>query len=563
MEARENEQILEEYDRWCRHCSKEQPMISALKLLADEPEKIIDCFCQQLTFGTGGLRGKMGVGTARLNSYTISKITQGLAEFLIEQNKAERGVVIAYDSRNNGKQFAQTAAEVLAGNGIFVHLFPRLTPTPLLSFAVRELHCEAGICITASHNPAQYNGYKVYGSDGCQVTVDAVEIQKKIDLVDVLGGAKYLPFDQARNLIDFVPEWVFDRFVAAVSKQAMPDEESRTPLHVVYTPLNGAGRECILRVLKRIGVERVTLVPSQEWPDGNFPTCPYPNPEERAALAEGLKICSQVHPDLLLATDPDCDRVGVAVEDEGQYKLLTGNEIGILLFDFICRCRIRNNVMPKNPVAVTTIVSTTMADAVAERYGVELRRTLTGFKYIGEQIGLLEQEGKAERYLFGFEESYGYLSGFHVRDKDAVNASMLICQMARYYKGLGKTLWQAMKALYETYGYYRDHLLSVSLEGAEGISKIKMLMASLRETPPKRLAGNTVIGVEDYLSALSSLPPSDVLAFSLCNGGKVFVRPSGTEPKVKAYLFVTGKTWAETVAKEAALVKEVEKLIMP
>lgn len=562
MEAQENERILEEYRRWCRHCSKEQSMMSALKLLADEPEKIIDCFYQQLTFGTGGLRGKMGVGTARLNSYTISKITQGLAEFLIEQDKAEKGVVIAYDSRNNGREFAQTAAEVLAGNGIFVHLFSRFTPTPVLSFAVRELHCGAGICITASHNPAEYNGYKVYGSDGCQITADATAIQKKIDAVDVLGGAKYLPLAQARNLIHFVPEWVFDCFVAAVSKQAMPEEESPTPLHVVYTPLNGTGRECILRILKRIGVERVTLVPSQEWPDGNFPTCPYPNPEERAALAEGLKICSQVHPDLLLATDPDCDRVGVAVEDEGQYKLLTGNEIGILLFDFICRCRIGKNVMPKNPVAVTTIVSTTMADAVAERYGVELRRTLTGFKYIGEQIRLLEQAGQTERYIFGFEESYGYLSGFHVRDKDAVNASMLICQMARYYKGQGKTLWQAMKALYETYGYYRDHLLSVSLDGAEGISKIKALMERLRETPPKRLGGNTVTGVEDYLSALSSLPPSNVLAFSLCNGGKVLVRPSGTEPKVKAYLFLTGKTWAETVAKEAVLVKEVQKLIM-
>lgn len=562
MKAGQKDSILEEYHRWCLHCKADAEMMQSLESMEEMPEERLDCFYQQLSFGTGGLRGVMGVGTARMNVYTVAKATQGLAEYLQEEGAGAQGVAIAYDSRHLGAQFAQTAADVLAGNGIPVYLFPRLAPTPLLSFSVRDFHCAAGICVTASHNPAQYNGYKVYGSDGCQITVDAANaIQKKIDGVDVLEGAKPASAGQKQALIHTVTEETFVRYIEAVKKQAMWEGDAVAPLHVVYTPLYGAGRECILRILNEIGVEKITLVDCQKEPNGDFPTCPYPNPEEKAALEEGLKLCLRVHSDLLLATDPDSDRVGIAVEHEGTYQLLTGNEVGILLFDYICKSRLATQTMPRNPVAVTTIVSTAMADAVANRYGVELRRTLTGFKFIGEQIGFLEQANEVERYIFGFEESYGYLSGSHVRDKDAVNASMLICQMARFYKTQGKDLCQAMQMLYETYGYYQNRLLSVTLSGASGLESMNKLMKSLRATPPRVLAGLRVTGIVDYQAGVGALPPSDVLELQLEQACTVIIRPSGTEPKIKAYVSTKGSSAEEAAARKNKLTCAVENIL--
>ncbi|MCR4771783.1 MAG: phospho-sugar mutase [Oscillospiraceae bacterium] len=532
---------LNEYLRWTEK-TKDLPELHAeLTAIAEDPAEINERFCRSLTFGTGGLRGVIGAGTNRMNVFTVAQATQGLAGYLKKQTQPGKKAVIAYDSRINSRLFAETAAEVLAANGIEAYLFPRLAPTPLLSFSVRELGCGAGICITASHNPAKYNGYKVYGPDGCQITVDAAAaIQGEIRSVDVLTGAARMKAEaaEAAGLLHTVGEEVFDRYIARVLAQRMPENGGRTPLRVVYTPLNGAGRECVLRILEGIGVDDVTVVPSQEMPDGTFPTCPYPNPEEREALAEGLKLCGQLRPDLLLATDPDCDRVGAAAaEDSGGYRLISGNEMGVLLLDYICRMRTEAGTMPRRPTAMTTIVSTDMADAVAGKYGVELRRTLTGFKFIGEQIGFLERSGEKERFIFGFEESYGYLSGTHARDKDAVNASMLICQAARYYKAKGMTLGRAVDALYDEYGYYRSKLLSFSFEGPDGMERMKEIMRDLRNVPPSDIAGLPVSCVKDYMLPQGELPRSDVLEFGLGESGKTVIRPSGTEPKLKLYLF--------------------------
>ncbi|MBP5167298.1 MAG: phospho-sugar mutase [Oscillospiraceae bacterium] len=532
--------IRDEYLRWTEKTKDLPELHEELTAIADDPAAIKDRFCRSLAFGTGGLRGVLGAGTNRMNVYTVAQATQGLCGYLKKHAQLNQKAVIAYDSRINSRLFAETAAEVLAANGIEARLFPRLAPTPLLSFAVRELDCGAGICVTASHNPAEYNGYKVYGPDGCQITVDAAAaIQKEIDSVDVLTGPARMKADEAEKagLLHTVEEAVFDRYIARVTEQKMPERGEPAALRVVYTPLNGAGRECVLRILKSIGVDDVTLVPSQEMPDGRFPTCPYPNPEEREALAEGLKSCGQCRPDLLLATDPDCDRVGTAVEDNGAYRLISGNEMGVLLFDYICRMRTGAGTMPERPVAITTVVSADMADAVAAKYGVELRRTLTGFKFIGEQIGFLERSGEKERFIFGFEESYGYLSGTHARDKDAVNASMLICQAARYYKGKGMTLGQAVDALYAEYGHYRSKLLSFSFGGADGMERMKEIMGRLRCSPPEDIAGEPVSYVKDYMLGRGGLPKSDVLEFDLGESGKAVIRPSGTEPKLKLYLF--------------------------
>jgi hypothetical protein len=554
-----------EYGRWI-HCGAVKGALRRELLeIAEKDSAIVDRFCRQLSFGTGGLRGILGAGTNRMNVFTVAQATQGLATYLNGFSCDIKKVVIAYDSRINSRRFAETAAEVLAANGIMAYIFPRLAPTPLLSFAVRELECAAGICITASHNPAEYNGYKVYGADGGQVTLDAAEkIQRQISKIDVLRGSQMLPIEEARaeGLCVDVPETVFDAYIDAVCTLAPPQQEN-TALTVVYTPLHGAGKECVLRVLERIHVERVSLVSSQAEPDGNFTTCPYPNPEERAALEEGLKLCAAEKPDLLLATDPDCDRVGVAVPDGEHYRLLSGNEMGVLLLDYICQMRTRNGAMPAQPIAVSTIVSTDMADRVAEVYGVELRRTLTGFKYIGEQIGLLEAVGEGDRFIFGFEESYGYLSGSHARDKDAVNAAMLICQMARYYKEHGKTLAQAMDALYAEYGYYRNQLISFSFAGTDGMKKMSAVMKNLRTRPLKDLAGSMVVGSCDYGEEGTGLPKADVLEYIAKNGSKLLIRPSGTEPKLKAYLFVRGDCADESTERLAAFANWVRQILLP
>lgn len=474
-----------------------------------------------------------------------------MADYIRASGSRVKQVAIAHDSRINSRLFAVQAGCVLAANGIRAYLYPRLEPTPALSWAVRALGCDAGVCITASHNPAQYNGYKVYGPDGCQITVTAAQaIQKAIHAVDCLDGPVALEEAEARakGLLLDIPESILDGFLEAVYAQRMPRLAEGPPLKVVYTPLNGAGLECVRRILQKIGVTDVEVVPEQEHPDGRFPTCPYPNPEIRAALQKGIERCEQVHPDLLLATDPDCDRVGVAVEENGGYTLLTGNEVGVLLLDFICKMRSQAGTMPGKPVAVTTIVSTDMADAVAQKHGVELRRTLTGFKFIGEQIGLLEAEGQVERYIFGFEESYGYLSGPYVRDKDGVNAAMLICQMAQYHKAQGHTLAQAMEALYRQVGYYQNSLHSAAFEGQAGFRKMQSIMCGLRREPPHTLGGLAVEKIVDYKAGIHALPKADVLEFQLAGGAKAIIRPSGTEPKMKVYLFGKGRDRQEAKA---------------
>lgn len=529
------------YEIWKSRVS-DRELFSLLDTLSDT--EIEDAFTSELAFGTGGLRGTIGVGTNRMNIYMVRKATQGLADYL-NSSDLPKSAAIAYDSRIKSDVFAAEAASVLAANGISVHIYPRLEPTPALSWAVRYFSCGAGICITASHNPAAYNGYKVYGPDGCQITNEAADaITRFIGAVDCFDGVHTLALDEAvgKGLVKYNSDSVLSEFIDAVLKNSVITGKCDN-LKLVYTPLCGSGLEPVRMLLERIGVSDVTVVPAQEKPDGSFPTCPYPNPEIQEAMMEGLKLCDKVQPDLLIGTDPDCDRCGIAVRaDDGSYKLITGNELGLIMLDFICRERIASGTMPASPVAVTTIVSTDMADAVAEHYGVELRRTLTGFKYIGEQIGLLEKDGEAGRFIFGFEESYGYLSGSHVRDKDAVNAVMLVCQAASYYKKRGKSLLNVLNALYAEYGFYKNGLAVFSFPGEAGMRTMKALMDKLRTEPPKSVAGKAVISVADYKGGSTGLPSADVLEFALEGKAKVMVRPSGTEPKLKMYLSVRGGT---------------------
>ena len=554
-----------EYERWLGRKLDDPDLTEELKSIQNQPDEINDRFYRNLEFGTGGLRGVIGAGTNRMNVYTVRKATQGLANYLNKHGKAP-SVAIAYDSRIKSDVFARESAAVLAANGIRAHLYPWLSPTPTLSYAVRSLHCDAGICITASHNPAKYNGYKAYGSDGCQITLEmADEVLSEINSLDIFEDVKYTDFENAVKLgkISYIPDGVIDSFLEEVMKQRVFTEKC-SGLKVVYTPLNGTGRVCVTRILDMIGVQDVTVVPEQEFPDGTFATCPFPNPEIKEALQKGLDLCEKVQPDLLLATDPDCDRCGIAVNQHGRFVLMSGNEVGVLLLDFIARGRLKNGTMPKNPVAVTTIVSTDMVTAVAKEYGIEMRRVLTGFKYIGDQIALLEEKGEADRYIFGFEESYGYLSGGYVRDKDAVDASMLICQMAYDYRKQGITLVDAMDALYRKYGYYENSQVSSGFEGEDGMIQMEKIMENLRAKAPKEVAGCKVAGWSDYetsqrcdggaMSAIA-LPKSNVLEYRLENGSKLTVRPSGTEPKIKIYISAKGANGEES----AALVEKLKE----
>ena len=535
------------YKLWLER-AREDPDLSA-ELAALDPEKdadaIHDRFYRDLEFGTGGLRGVLGAGTNRMNIYVIRRATQGLCAYLKSANLPGK-VAIGYDSRMKSDLFALEAAKVIAANGLTAYLYPRLEPTPALSWAVRYYGAGAGICVTASHNPARYNGYKVYGPDGCQITLEAAAaVLGQIQKVDMFDGPLVMEEQDARaaGRIVSIGKDCLEAFLDAVQAQSMA-QGGKPDLKVVYTPLNGTGLECVTRILDRIGIRDVTLVPEQAHPDGHFPTCPYPNPEIRDAMELGLALCRKVKPDLLLGTDPDCDRMGVAVPQGDDYRLITGNEMGVLLLDYICRRRLESGTMPDKPVAMTTIVSTDMADPVAKEYGVELRRVLTGFKFIGEQIGLLEQAGTPERFVFGFEESYGYLSGTYVRDKDGVNASMLCCEMAAWYREQGLTLAQAMDALYEKYGCFHNRLGSFTYEGADGMAKMQTIMDTLRAAPPKTLAGEPVTEVTDYRRGVRGLPGSNVLEFR-SERHKVLVRPSGTEPKIKVYLSSRAGTMAE------------------
>jgi len=546
--------LQEHYRLWREQATLDTDVAEELRQIEHDPAQIEDRFYRELEFGTGGLRGVIGAGTNRMNVYTVAKATQGYSAYVIDTFQKPT-VAIAYDSRIKSDVFAKAAAEVFAGNGIMVFLYPRIMPTPSLSFAVRSLGCSGGIVITASHNPAKYNGYKVYGPDGCQITTEAAaEIQRRIDAVDPFAGVKRMAFDAGREngLIRMIGEETVRGYLDAVATASVLPREIDRRVSIVYTPLNGAGISCVPRCLTEHGFTNIVIPDEQREPDGNFPTCPYPNPEERAALNVGLSWAERTNSELLLATDPDCDRVGAAVRSGDGYTLINGNEMGVLLLDFVCRMRQQAGTMPEKPVAVTTIVTTPMAKRVAAHYGVELIDVLTGFKFIGEQIGLLESRHEESRYVFGFEESYGYLSGSFVRDKDAVNASLLICEMFAYYKSQGKSLLDVLDALYRQFGYYQSRLLSFTFEGSTGYAKMSGLLASLREAKPAQLAGLAVEAVADYQSSVQTnaageqtaihLPKSNVLRFFLAGGNEAVVRPSGTEPKLKIYLTATADT---------------------
>ncbi len=548
-------------DTWLAHVTDEELLaeLSAMKEAGDE-DAITDAFFQDLAFGTAGLRGTIGAGTNRMNIYTVGRATQGFADYLVK-NFENPTVAIARDSRNKGELFVKTTAAILAANGVTSYVYPKISPVPTLSWATRYLKCSGGICMTASHNPAPYNGYKAYGPDGCQITSEAAAaISAAMEATDPFADVKTMDFDEAveQGLVKWIDDEVLDAYYDAVLAQSvnnLTDEQiAGAPLKLVYTPLNGTGLIPVTTVLARAGITDVTVVPEQRDPDGDFPTCPYPNPEIREAMQKGIELCDEVHPDLLLATDPDADRVGVACADGDDYTLLTGNEMGVLLLDYICKMRAERGEDLSSKVAVTTIVSSAMVDALAEEYGFELRRCLTGFKYIGDIITGLSDAGEVDRYMFGFEESYGYLSGDHVRDKDAVNASLLICQMAQYYKLQGKNLVQAMRELYEKYGYYHNRTISLSYPGADGAAKMAGIMAGLRENAPTEIAGAKVEAVVDYGTCVNGLPKADVIEFDLEGGNKAIVRPSGTEPKIKLYVFAKG----EDAAAADALLDAIE-----
>ncbi len=541
------------YKLW-REKVTDEAILNELTEIENDSDAILDRFYRNLEFGTAGLRGVIGAGTNRMNIYTVARATQGFSEYICSIAK-NPSVAIAYDSRINSDLFSKTAACVFAANGIKVWLYPVLVPTPMLSFAVRELKCDAGVVITASHNPSKYNGYKAYGSDGCQLNTEASEkILSLVEQVDTFDGVKKEDFDKAieKGMIEYIGNDVFEKYYNQVMAQSVnPKTLADAGLKIIYTALNGSGNVPVRTVLGRMGVNDITIVPEQELPDGNFPTSPYPNPEIREAFTLALDLAKTVKPDLLLATDPDCDRVGIAVKNGEDYTLMSGNEVGTVMLYYLLSQRTEKGTMPKNPIAVKTIVSSRLCDKIAADFGCEIVDILTGFKYIGEQIGILEAKNEQDRYIMGFEESYGYLVGTYVRDKDAVVGSMMICEMAAHYKQQGKTLLDVLGELYNKYGVYKHKQPSFAFEGAEGMKIMADTMSSLRTTPPKEIADMQVTKISDYYTSIVTecsdgstskinLPRSNVLAYSLSGGAEVIVRPSGTEPKIKIYLTATG-----------------------
>lgn len=566
--------IMELYDNWCQKAVDDPDLQTELLSIKGNDAEIRERFYRDLEFGTGGLRGVIGAGSNRMNIYTIRRATQGLANY-VKASFENPSVAISYDSRIKSVAFAQAAAAVLAGNGIKVHIYSELMPTPCLSWAVRALHCSAGIMVTASHNPSKYNGYKAYGADGCQMTLEAAEkVLSEINSLDMFEDVTYADFDQAvtDGMIAYIEQSVIEEYYKNVLAQGIhTDLCADSGLKIVYTPLNGTGNKPVREVLSRIGIQDVTVVKEQENPDGNFPTCPYPNPEIREALELGLKYCDEIKPDLLLATDPDADRVGIAVPDGDDYALFSGNEVGALLLEYICSQRKANGTLPENPICVKTIVTTDLVRKIANEYGLETIEVLTGFKFIGEQIGLLEEKNQENRYVFGFEESYGYLAGSYVRDKDAVVASMLICEMAAYYRTQGISLLQARENLYQKYGVFRHSLQSFAFEGESGMNKMNSLMQELRNNRPETIGGLKVVSVSDYITSETldiasgqktpiTLPKSNVLVFDLEQGAKVVIRPSGTEPKIKSYYTTIGTTMEEALATEQKLKDDFSKI---
>ena len=548
-----------EYERWLKLAWEElQPELKEMNEAAVE-----DAFYRDLAFGTGGLRGVIGAGTNRMNVHTVAKASQGLADYL-KGNFEAPSVVIGYDSRIKSDLFARTAAEVLAANGIRVNIWPRLLPVPTVSYAVRYLRCSAGVMLTASHNPSKYNGYKVYGPDGCQITTEAAAIiLKEIEKLDIFGdivSGSYEEFSR-KGLIREIPEEVLDAFIEEIKGQSVLfGEEIKRDAAIVYSPLNGTGLEPVTRALGEMGYTNVTLVKEQEKPDGNFPTCPYPNPEIKEAMSLGMEYAKREKADLLLATDPDCDRVGIAVRDEkGEYVLLTGNETGILLLDYICSQRKKAGKMPERPVMIKTIVTMDLAERIAADYGVDTINVLTGFKFIGEQIGLLEKQGRESSYVFGFEESYGYLSGGYVRDKDGVNGATMICEMFSFYAGKGISLLQKLQEIYDKYGFCRNTLHSYEFEGSAGFEKMQRIMGEFRRGYDS-IGGIEVKNTLDYSAGLDGLPKSDVLKFLLDGNCSVVIRPSGTEPKLKAYISVSAPGQKEAAVIEENIRAELEKI---
>ena len=566
--------VNEKYKLWCEKAVKDSDLVKELISIKDSEEAISDAFYKDLEFGTGGLRGVIGAGTNRMNIYTVGKASQGLAAYV--NSVSENGsIAVAYDSRIKSDLFAKTAASIFAANGIKVYIYKELMPTPMLSFAVRRLKCDAGVVVTASHNPAKYNGYKAYGPDGCQLGLEAADYVLSImNKVDIFDDVKTVDFDKAvaEGKIEYIGDGIIEEYLNCVLACRVAPEADVEALKVIYTPLHGSGNKPVRSILKKIGVTNVTVVPEQELPDGNFPTAPYPNPEIHQAFECALKLADKIKPDLLLATDPDCDRVGIAVRDGGEYKLLSGNDVGALLLDFVLARRTENGTLPKNPLAVKTIVSTELCRKIAENYGCELADVLTGFKFIGEQITLLEKKGEENRFVFGFEESYGYLGGTYVRDKDAVIASMLICEMVAYYKSQGKNLIEVLDGLYKKYGYYICAQKSFTCEGESGMKQIKGMMEALRNETPTEINGSTVVKFDDYETSVSrdiknggekkiTLPRSNVLCFYMEDGCSLIVRPSGTEPKIKLYIGSVGHTCSEAENKLTGLTESGTKLL--
>lgn len=583
---RKQEEIQKELDQWEKNIENVPELMVQLKEMKHDEKKVTDAFYKNLEFGTGGLRGIMGVGTNRMNLFTVARASRGVAAYIKNHFTEEnRSVAISYDSRKHSEEFSRKAAEIFASCGIRVYIYPVLQPTPLLSWAVRELNCSAGIMITASHNPAEYNGYKVYGSDGCQITTQAAkDIMVEIEATYYFGDSKEIPFEieVKLGLITFISNDIIDGFMKAVSQQSLVEKDSDAidkEISIVYSPLNGTGLIPVVRSLEERGFKNIFVVPDQKFPDGNFTTCPIPNPEVPEAMEMGICYAKEVSADIIIATDPDCDRVGVAVADENKsYVRLSGNEIGVLLLDYICKRRIENGTMPEKPVFMKSIVSTDLAERIAEYYGVQTINLLTGFKFIGEQIGVLDQIGEKENFIFGFEESLGYLSGSYVRDKDGVGGSLLICEMAAYYKKMEKTLWSVLTDIYEKYGFYLNTLHTYTFEGLEGFQCMEIIMEKMRtfivgnllETK-NNMVGWNVISAEDYLlkrryeksstsELLTNVPKTNMLKMNFENSCSIIVRPSGTENKLKVYSSVLSSGFNMAYNVERVMITLVEKL---
>ena len=556
---------LDDYKRWQEARLDDPALTAELAAIAGNDNEIKERFAVALKFGTAGLRGVLGAGSNRMNIYTVRQATQGLANWVKTQG-GNQLVAISYDSRINSDVFAKEAARVLAANGVKVRIYDALMPVPALSFATRYYHANAGVMITASHNPAKYNGYKAYGPDGCQVTDDAAAvIYDEIQKTDILTGAKLVSFQEGLDsgFISYVGDDCKEALYDAIKARSVRPGLCKTAgLKLVYSPLNGSGLVPVTRILHDIGIDDITIVPEQQYPDGNFPTCPYPNPEIFEALRLGLELAEKTGADLMLATDPDADRVGIAIRcPDGSYQLVSGNEVGVLLLDYICAGRIEKGTMPKNPVAVKSLVSTPLADAVAKSYGVEMRNVLTGFKWIGDQIARLEAAGEVDRFIFGFEESYGYLAGPYVRDKDAIIGSMLICEMAAYYRSIGSSIKERLEAIYAKFGRYLNKTDSFEFPGLSGMDKMADIMRALRQNPPKEIAGYAVTHVTDYEKPeQTGLPAANVLVYALEGGATVVIRPSGTEPKIKAYFTTLGRNLEEAQAQKDKLAAVVEKI---